>query len=46
MTEKTSKLVCFYVGFNGVFRGVCTLVSGSVECSVNHSARFAGYGHG
>ena len=26
MTEKMSKLACFYVGFNGVFRGGCRVV--------------------
>ncbi len=37
MTEQTSKLGCFYVGFNGVLRGGCRLVSVAVESSVNGS---------
>ena len=31
MTEQTSKSACFYVGFNGDFRGVCRLVLVTVE---------------
>jgi len=33
MTEERSNLACFYVGFNGHFRGVCRVVSVTVECS-------------
>jgi hypothetical protein len=35
MTEQTSKLASFYVGFNGVFEGGYTLVFPAVEHSVN-----------
>jgi len=40
MTDQSLKLACFYVGFNGHFRGVCRLVLVTVECSVNQPASF------
>ncbi len=40
MTEEASKLACFYVGFNGDFRGVGRLVLVAVECSVNRPTSF------
>ena len=36
MTEQTSKLAGFYVGFNGVLRGVSRVGFPIVEYSVNH----------
>ena len=43
MTDQSLKLACFYVGFNGDFRGVCRLVSVTVECSVKDPIK-AGHG--
>jgi hypothetical protein len=34
MSEEMSKLACFYVGFNGVFRGVSRCLLPFVENSV------------
>ena len=44
MTDQSSKLACFYIGFNGDFRGVCRLVLVTVECSVNQAALLGGPG--